>query len=68
MQEKTLNEECVDVLKSSKFAISYEEVVRSACQRNDKVKRYIGGGGNENKYYKLQYNIKLRPILQLLLE
>ena len=53
-------EECVDVLKSSKFAISYEEIVKSACSRNEKVKRYIGDK------YKLEYNIKLRPIVELL--
>jgi hypothetical protein len=53
-------EECVDVLKSSKFAISYEELIRSACNRNEKVKRYIGDK------YKLEHNIKLRAIVELL--
>jgi DNA replicative helicase MCM subunit Mcm2 (Cdc46/Mcm family) len=54
-------EECVDVLKSSKFAISYEEVVKSACHRNDKVGRYIGDK------HTLAHNKKLRPILELLI-
>jgi DNA replicative helicase MCM subunit Mcm2 (Cdc46/Mcm family) len=53
-------EECVDVLKSSKFAISYEEIIRSACSRNEKVSRYIGDK------YKLEHNIRLRPIVDLL--
>ena len=53
-------EECVDVLKSSKFAFSYEEIVKSACSRNEKVERYIGDK------YKLEYNIRLRPIVDLL--
>jgi hypothetical protein len=47
--------------KVSCLAISYEEVIKSACQRNDKVKRCIGDK------YKLQHNAKLRPILGLLL-
>ena len=50
-------EECVDVLKTSKFAISYEEIIKSACSRNEKVKRYIGDK------FRLEYNIKLRPIV-----
>jgi hypothetical protein len=45
----------------SKFPISFEEIVKSACERNVQVKRYVGDK------YKLEYNIKLRPILQLLL-
>ena len=53
-------EECVDVLKSSKFAISYEEIVKSACNRNEKVRRYIGDK------YNLEYNCKLRPIIETL--
>lgn len=53
-------EECVDVLKTSKFAISYEEIIKSACSRNEKVKRYIGDK------FRLEYNIKLRPIVELL--
>ena len=52
-------EECVDVLKTSKFAISYEEIIKSACSRNEKVKRYIGDK------FRLEYNIKLRPIVKL---
>ena len=40
--------------------MSYEEVVKSACSRNEKVRRYIGDK------YKIEYNIKLRPIVELL--
>jgi hypothetical protein len=54
--------ECVSILEGSKFPFSFEETVRSACQRNEQVKRYIGDK------YTLEYNFKLRPILDLLIK
>lgn len=53
-------EECVDVLKSSKFGMSFEEIIKSACNRNEKVRRYIGDK------FKLEHNIKPRPMVDLL--
>jgi replicative DNA helicase Mcm len=53
-------EECINVLKSSKFPITSEEVVKSACKRNEQVKRYIGDK------YTLEHNKKLRPIVLLM--
>lgn len=56
--------ECLDILKeSSKFflSFSFEELVISACQRNEHVKRYVGDR------FKLEKNIKLRPVRDMLL-
>jgi replicative DNA helicase Mcm len=53
--------ECVNILKDSRFAISFEELVRTACERNEHVRRYL------NAKFKLQDNIKLRPLLDMLL-
>ena len=53
-------EECLDILMRSKFAISFEELVNTACQRNKQVERYIG------KSFRLDENSKLRPILDML--
>jgi replicative DNA helicase Mcm len=54
--------ECVSVLKeSSSFPLSFEEIIKSACERNEQVKRYIGDK------YRFTHNHKLGPILELLL-
>jgi Mg-chelatase subunit ChlI len=53
-------EECLGVLLETKFPISFEEVVKTACQRNRQVERYIG------KSFRLEDNKKLRPILDML--
>jgi hypothetical protein len=53
--------ECVNILKDSRFAISFEELVRTASNRNEHVRRYLNGK------FKLQDNIKLRPLPQMLL-
>src|SRR5204863_362994 len=53
--------ECISILEGSKFPLSFEEIVKSACQRNEQVKRYIGDK------YALEHNFKLRAILDLLL-
>jgi hypothetical protein len=53
--------ECMSILRESKFAISFEEVTRSACKGNEQVKRYL------DDKLKMQDNIKLRSILALLL-
>ena len=34
--------ECVQVIIESEFAISFSEIIRIACERNEQVKRYIG--------------------------
>jgi MCM AAA-lid domain len=54
-------EECIEILKKSPFALSFSELIKSACQSNEQVKGYIGDK------YELTHNIKLRPILELLL-
>jgi DNA replicative helicase MCM subunit Mcm2 (Cdc46/Mcm family) len=53
--------ECVNVIMGSAFAMSFVEIVKSACRRNEQVRRYIGDK------YDLSHNIKLRPIADLLL-
>jgi replicative DNA helicase Mcm len=56
--------ECLGILKeSSQFSLSFslEELVITACQRNEHVKRYIGDR------FKLENNIKLRPVRDMLL-
>jgi replicative DNA helicase Mcm len=53
--------ECVNVLMGTKSPTSFEEVIKSACQRNEQVRLYIGDR------YKLEHSIKLRPVLELLL-
>jgi replicative DNA helicase Mcm len=53
-------EECLEILMVSKAAISYEELVKSACERNKQVERYIGSS------FKLENNIKLRSVLDML--
>jgi replicative DNA helicase Mcm len=53
--------ECVNILKDSRFAISFEEIVKTACNRNEHVKRYLNGK------FKLQDNIRLRPLPDMLL-
>jgi MCM AAA-lid domain len=49
-------EECVGVLKDASFAVSFEELIKSACRKNERVNYYVGG------MYKLSENKKLRPI------
>jgi hypothetical protein len=52
--------ECINILKESKStAISFEELVKSACERNEHIKSYLGSK------FKLQDNIKLRPLLDM---
>ena len=55
-----LYEECLGILMESKFPISFEELVKSACSRINQIERYIG------KSFKLQDNIKLRAVLDML--
>ena len=54
-------EECLSIIRESRFPISFEEVVKCACKRNPQVGRYLG------LYHKLRDNQKLRPILDMLL-
>jgi replicative DNA helicase Mcm len=53
--------ECVDVLRGTKFAITFEEVLKSACARNEHVRLYVGNRP------KMRDNNKLRPLLEMLL-
>jgi hypothetical protein len=53
-------EECLSILMESRFPISFEELVKIACERNKQVERYIG------KSFRLDENRKLRPILDML--
>jgi DNA replicative helicase MCM subunit Mcm2 (Cdc46/Mcm family) len=54
-------EQCLDILMGLVSAIAFEELIRMACDRNMQVARYIG------KTFKLEYNIKLRSVLEMLL-
>jgi len=52
---------CIDILKESdSTAISFEELIKFACGRNEQVKSYVDGK------FKLQDNFKLRPLLDML--
>jgi replicative DNA helicase Mcm len=51
---------CVSVLRESPFAIRFDEVIKSACAKNDRVRHYI------DDKFKLRENKKLRPILERL--
>jgi DNA replicative helicase MCM subunit Mcm2 (Cdc46/Mcm family) len=53
-------EECLNILRESRFPISFEEVIDLACNNNPQVNRYLGSR------HKLRDNIKLRPILEML--
>lgn len=53
-------EVCISILRESYFPIPFEEVIKSACTKNDRVKHYIG------EKFKLRENKKLRPILERL--
>jgi hypothetical protein len=53
--------ECVTILKESSFPLSFEKLIKSACQKNEQVMRYIGDK------HQLEHNKKLRPVLDLLL-
>jgi DNA replicative helicase MCM subunit Mcm2 (Cdc46/Mcm family) len=53
-------EECVTILSETIFPITFEELVRRACERNTQVDNYIGGS------FKLEYNKRLRPVLDML--
>jgi hypothetical protein len=53
-------EECLSILMESKFPIAFEGIAKTACERNKQVERYIG------KEFRLERNIKLRPILDML--
>jgi hypothetical protein len=52
--------ECANILKESAFPLSYDQLIKSACQRNEQVKRYIG------EKYDLENNKKVRQVMDLL--
>jgi len=56
----TVNE-CLTILRE-KQSLTFEALVREACQRNQEVSSYIGTN------YLTKTNIKLRPVLAQLLE
>lgn len=53
-------EQCLEILRESRFPISFEEVIESSCERNPQVDRYLGSRR------KLRDNKKLRPIPEML--
>ena len=53
-------EECVDILSESIFPISFEELVKRACERNPQVSNYI------ETIFRLEHNKRLRPLLDML--
>jgi hypothetical protein len=61
-----------DILKSSSFAYSLDELAKKACEKNDYVKSYLlGTNKNNNNSYpllKIESNRKLRSIYELLIE
>jgi DNA replicative helicase MCM subunit Mcm2 (Cdc46/Mcm family) len=56
----TAYNECLNVLMESAYALSIEEIFKTACERNAQVARYLGN------LYKLERNIRLRPVLEML--
>ena len=55
-----LYEECLGILMESKYPISFEELVKSACGRNKQVERYVG------RRFRLDENKKLRQVVDML--
>jgi replicative DNA helicase Mcm len=53
--------ECVKILKETKSPIFLDELVITACKRNEQLKRYLGDE------IKLRKNWKLRPVLDMLI-
>ena len=53
-------EECLNVLMESAFPITFEEVIKTVCEKNQQVAAYIG------KSFSLENNKKLRPIVDML--
>jgi DNA replicative helicase MCM subunit Mcm2 (Cdc46/Mcm family) len=56
----TAVEECIKVINESQFALQFTEIIKTVCQRNEQVRRYIGDK------YDLRNNHKLRPIADML--
>jgi hypothetical protein len=52
--------ECLHILEDSAFPIAYEEVIKTACEKNTQVNKYIGNS------LKLRDNVTLRYILDML--
>ena len=59
-RQQTTNE-CLTILQAAK-SLTFEDLVRQACQQNPHIATYIG-----DKYL-TKTNVKLRPVLQKLLE
>jgi DNA replicative helicase MCM subunit Mcm2 (Cdc46/Mcm family) len=53
-------EECLNVLRENKWPVAFEEVIKTACERNQQVSHYIG------QNFELSQNHKLRPIRDML--
>jgi DNA replicative helicase MCM subunit Mcm2 (Cdc46/Mcm family) len=51
---------CIDILQGSHYAMQFEELIKIACDKNTRVKHYLG------EKYKLRENGKLRPIIERL--
>src|SRR5689334_8787398 len=51
---------CIEILQDSNYAIQFEDLMKMACEKNTRVKHYVG------EKYKLRENSKLRPILERL--
>jgi MoxR-like ATPase len=56
----TAYQECLNILMESAFPYSFEDLVKTACERNQHVRIYIG------KSFKLQDNKKIRTVLDML--
>ena len=63
-------EQCLEILKSLEWPITFEELARSACERNEQVLHYVVGQTELHKgnSYKLRSNHKLRAVLEMLLD
>jgi DNA replicative helicase MCM subunit Mcm2 (Cdc46/Mcm family) len=51
---------CIEILQGSYYTMQFEDLIKMACDRNIRVKYYVG------EKYKLRENSKLRPILERL--
>ena len=46
--------ECIDVLKQSRVAISFEDLLSKVCQKNEQIKSYLGNDLRTRKNWKIR--------------
>ena len=53
-------EECLSILRENKWPVSFEEIVKTICEKNQQVRHYIGHS------FELSQNKKLRHVCDML--